>query len=135
MAFVDWKDEYDTGIAGIDTQHRQLVEVINRLAEAMKEGTAKEELARIINELTKYAIKHFSLEEKYFKEHQYPGYHEHKFEHEDFEEKVHQFVEGFQSGRAALSLEIITFLGDWLVNHINGSDKAYVPFLLARGVK
>lgn len=135
MAFVEWKEEYETGIAGIDAQHRQLVGVINALAEAMKEGKAKEELAKIINEMTKYAIKHFSLEERYFREHGYPEAEAHLIEHHAFEDRVQDFTVGFREGRLAMSLEIMTFLGDWLVKHINGSDKAYVPHLIARGVR
>lgn len=134
MAFMIWKDDYDTGIAGIDAQHRQLVALLNTLADAMKEGKAKDELAKIIQELAKYAIRHFSLEEKYFREFGYPDSEAHLIEHHEFEDRVHDFTVGFREGRVAMSLEIMTFLGDWLVNHINGSDKAYSPFLASRGV-
>lgn len=32
-------------------------------------------------------------------------------------------------GRLMLTLDVMDFLGEWLVAHIQGSDKAYAPFL------
>lgn len=134
MAIIEWNTAYETGLSDIDAQHRHLVEVINGLADMMREGKPREELAKTINELMKYTIKHFSLEERYFRKHDYPATEEHVAKHEEFEAKVHDFEEGFKEGRVALRLEVMTFLGDWLVQHINGDDKLYVPFLLEHGV-
>lgn len=133
MAMVEWSSSYETGLADVDAQHRHLVGVINDLAEMMREGKPREELAKTINELMKYTVKHFALEERYFKKHGYAKAREHIAKHEEFEAKVHDFADGFKDGRVALRLEVMTFLGDWLVNHINGEDKAYAPFLLERG--
>jgi len=33
-----------------------------------------------------------------------------------------------------LSLEVMNFLKDWLMNHIQGSDKKYGPYLNSHGI-
>ena len=35
---------------------------------------------------------------------------------------------------STLSLQVMNFLKDWLLKHIQGSDKKYAPFLNAKGV-
>jgi len=45
-----------------------------------------------------------------------------------------QFQSDFQSGQAALSVQLLHFIKDWLEKHINGSDKKYVPVLKDKAV-
>ena len=41
----------------------------------------------------------------------------------------------FKTGKSALGAPVLTFLSNWLVNHILKQDMAYKPFLAAKGVK
>jgi hemerythrin len=54
--------------------------------------------------------------------------------HEDFIQKIDAFAQDFARGRVSLSLEMMGFLKDWLVEHIKGADKKYGPFLNKKGV-
>jgi len=38
------------------------------------------------------------------------------------------------SGTAMISMEVMDFLKDWLVNHIQGTDKIYGPFFKSKGI-
>ena len=78
---------------------------------------------------------HFATEEKYMQQWNYPGYVHHKGEHTAFVKKVAEFQTKFEVGQAALSIEILTFLKDWVANHINGTDKKYGPFFNKHGLK
>ena len=64
-AVIPWKSEYETGITEVDNQHKQLVDILNKLYEAMAVGKGKDVLESIFNELTSYTLTHFSTEEKY----------------------------------------------------------------------
>ncbi len=129
MALFTWSDEYSVNVSGFDTQHKKLVDLINELHSAMKEGKSKEVLGKIIGELISYTKFHFSAEETLMVQAKYPGLAKHKEEHEAFTKKVLEFEEKFQRGSVVLSQEIILFLKDWLINHIQGTDKKYSPFL------
>ena len=129
MARIQWNDSYSINFREIDTQHKRLVEMINNLDDAMRQGKGKETLGKIINGLIVYTKTHFETEEKYFDEFEYPDTAEHKREHAAFVNKVNDFKAGFQSGKLGLSIDVMNFLSDWLVHHIKETDKKYAPFL------
>ncbi|MDZ4179837.1 MAG: hemerythrin domain-containing protein, partial [Coriobacteriia bacterium] len=70
----------------------------------------------------------------YFDRYGYPEVDAHKAQHQDFVSRVEDFKRGFDEGRLFLSLDMMDFLALWLVEHIQGSDKAYGPFLNEHGV-
>jgi len=58
-----WNENFETGVPAIDAQHRQLVELLNRLASQVAAGASADELDKILDELTDYAVYHFETEE------------------------------------------------------------------------
>jgi hemerythrin len=84
-----------------------------------------ENVTTLLSNLKKYVEFHFSLEEKYMVLAEYQGYNQHKKEHEKFIAKIADLEERINSGRLVLSLEVTTFLKDWLINHILVSDQKY----------
>jgi hemerythrin len=121
-------------IKEIDGQHQKLVDMVNRLHDAMKEGKADDIVMQIVAEMKKYAASHFATEERHMKTHSYPDYPAHKNEHDKFVAKVVQVEKDLKTGKCAMSMDILNFLSNWLVNHIKGTDKKYSPFLNAAGV-
>jgi hemerythrin len=55
--------------------------------------------------------------------------------HQKFVDKVMVFKQELESGKIAISIAVITFLSDWLKNHIQIEDKKYGPYLNRQGVK
>ena len=131
MALLNWSEDLSVKVRGIDNQHKRLVELINDLHNAMKEGKGKEKLGTILNELISYTKYHFSSEEKLMQKKNYPSYLQHKEEHDSFTKKVIEFNRQFETGSLFLSNEVLLFLKDWLVEHIKGTDKKYSPYLTA----
>lgn len=123
MAFMNWQRDYVVGVAEIDNQHRRLVEMVNSLHEAMKSGSGKSLVPRILNELTDYTVSHFSTEERYMQQTCYPEYGEHKRQHEELTRQVLQVKAQVDSGAPVNTIEVMNFLKGWLVDHILGSDK------------
>ena len=134
MALIYWMPEFNTNIAIIDQQHRLLVDLINELHQAFESGKDRQVLLKLIDKIGMFAASHFAREEHFFEIHGYPHMEEHLQEHDYFEDMLFQFEDEFKAGKQNLSLNVLTFLSDWLVSHINGSDKQYVPFLRERGV-
>ena len=134
MALIDWKEPYSVNIKKLDDQHKTLVQMINTLHDAMREGKGSATLGQILDKLINYAAEHFRSEESLFTIHQYPDLLKHKREHEEFVKNVVAFKHDFESGRIALTLKVMNFLKEWLIKHILGSDKEYTHYLNAKGV-
>ncbi len=134
MALFNWDDKYSVGVRELDNQHKTLVQLLNELFEAMQEKRSNEVLGNIIFKLINYTKTHFASEESYMQRYDYPELEAQKKEHAEFTQKVLAFKSDFDAGRVALSVSITSFLKDWLVSHISGSDKKYGPFLNSKGV-
>ena|SRR5271157_3277584 len=134
MAMLNWSDEYSVMVKEMDEQHKKLVGMINDLHEAMKTGKGKDVMEKILKSLVDYTVTHFSSEEKLMQSNDYPGFLAQKSQHEALTKQVLDFQKKYHEGKAVVSVEIMNFLKDWLVNHITGSDKKYGPFLNKKGI-
>ncbi|MDW7645240.1 MAG: bacteriohemerythrin [Desulfuromonadales bacterium] len=135
-AFMEWNDKISVGIEEIDEQHKQLLDLINRLYSAMVSGEQKLQVAKdVLNELMQYTIVHFAVEESLFRIFNYPDYEEHCAHHYKLREQVIDINRKVQSGEKMVTPELLVFLRKWLTNHIMVEDKAYAPVLLERGLK
>jgi hemerythrin len=135
MALFEWSNDLSVNVAEIDSQHRQLIGMINNLNEAMKQRKGKEALEKTLADLLDYAQKHFATEEGYFTRFAYPQAMAHKAKHSAFVEKVYDFKEEYEAGKLSLTLDVMNFLKDWLKGHIQGEDKKYGPFFNEKGLK
>lgn len=135
MAFMEWKEDLRVNISKIDEQHKKLIELINNLHEAMKTGKGKEACGKVLKELTDYTVYHFSMEEDYMKQTQYPESPGHMTAHKDLIAQVIEFQKGFESGKIGLSMDLFDFLNKWLVDHIMATDKKFGQFLRLKGIQ
>jgi hemerythrin len=134
MSLINWDASYNTNIKEIDRQHLKLVKIINELNEAMRGGKANDVLTKLLRELVSYTKTHFTNEEGYLDRHGYPAVSAHQIKHAEFVKKISDFRDNFESGRLGVSIELMKFLKDWLLNHIKGTDMQYVPFLIGKGM-
>lgn len=125
MPLVNWNEQLSVGVGAMDAQHQALIDLLNKLHEAMRAGQGKAVLEPIVNDLATYAQRHFSSEERLMASHACPGQAAHQAEHAAFIAKVKKFQDGLAAGSTALTIEVMTFLRDWLVKHIQGTDKCY----------
>ena len=130
-----WSDAYSLQIGIIDSQHKVLIDLINDLYRAMMAGSGKEQLGTTLAGLIKYTKSHFKAEEGILLSNQYPDFSNHKAEHERFIQTIQEFQGRFERNEAALTIEVMDFLKEWLRKHIMGVDKKYVPHLQARGLR
>ena len=134
MPLIQWNNELSVGINSIDEQHKILVNMINALNEAMISGQTKQILAEILSGLTAYTINHFGYEEDLFAQYGYAQSQAHINEHHALVEQVKNLQNKVDNGDFMISVEVMVFLKDWLINHILKTDKAYAEFLKGKGV-
>lgn len=134
MALITWDNSFSVNVAEIDAQHQKLIAMINELHDAMKQGKGKDVSGTIINRMFNYTATHFKTEERYFDRFGYPETDVHKQEHAAFVQKVSDFKDGFEQGKLGVSVEIMSYLSNWLQNHIKKSDKQYSRFFNENGL-
>lgn len=131
---VNWDEKYSVGIDVIDQQHKQFVFIMDKLSTAIGKLEHKEVMSQILNDLDQYVIYHFGTEEKYFREFNYLGAPEHIRAHHDFVERLKDIREKFAKDQLRLSLELISFMSDWLVNHVAEMDRKYTECFNEHGL-
>jgi methyl-accepting chemotaxis protein/hemerythrin len=133
--FFPWNTSLSVNIKQIDEQHQVLVAMINELHRAMKLKQSNAAIGSILDRLVEYTVNHFGHEEKLFAQYGYPEEKAHVEIHRKLVAQVSDIQKKFEDGEAMVSMELMTFLKDWLVNHIQGTDKKYSSFLRGHGVK
>jgi hemerythrin-like metal-binding protein len=131
---MPWGGKLEIGIDQIDEQHKELVKMVNELHRAMKMKMGAKEAGQILTRLADYTVYHFANEETLFEQHQYPDRVAHKEYHDRLVAQVIEFKQEFEAGKAALSMDLMQFLTDWLRDHIMKTDRAYAPFFKEKGV-
>ncbi|WP_206485638.1 bacteriohemerythrin [Thalassotalea sp. G2M2-11] len=131
---ITWKKEYSVGIEHIDQDHQKLISLLNRFTTAYDYAMSEEFEKDALNDLVNYTKYHFEREEKLMEKYDYPDFAEHKKQHIEMIKQVDHFANLYQQqGHDALN-EISDFLTNWLINHINGTDKRYSKYLNDKGV-
>lgn len=135
MALIEWKDEYSVKVDIVDIQHKRLFEILNQFYEDIIAIRGQDSIKKVVNDLSEYAVIHFKTEEDIMKKIDYPEYKMHKKEHETFVNKVIELQTKLQNGAFVLSIEVLNFLKDWLINHILKVDKMYTEYFNKHGIK
>jgi hemerythrin-like metal-binding protein len=131
---IEWTEGLTTGIAEIDRQHRYLVDAINDAKHKLKDFPDLKLIEQISKDLLGYAIYHFETEEDLMLEY---GYTEeskadaetHQKQHRDFSAQVMAVRDTLRDGQPVSVEELLSFLNNWLVNHIMNTDQRLAEFI------
>ncbi|OOZ39970.1 bacteriohemerythrin [Solemya elarraichensis gill symbiont] len=135
MKKIIWEDEFSVGVEELDRQHKQIIEVINTLADKPRMFRRFQNVSSALMELTNYVSEHFLLEEKLLQENGYPNLLEHPKKHTLYSNKIVDFCQGSLDGKRDVPTELIDFLTHWWTNHILHEDMQYKAFFKEKGVK
>lgn len=130
MAYWDWDESMEIGISSIDQQHRQIVDHINTLSEAVLRRDRKQ-VSDVLDELVKYTINHFSFEEFLMQHGEYPAFDNHRKVHEMFRDRVLNYQSRLDRGDD-IGRELLRDLKVWLSDHIQRDDRHYVPYVMKK---
>ncbi|MDQ5976704.1 MAG: hemerythrin [Patescibacteria group bacterium] len=130
-----WDASMSVGDEKLDAQHQHLLEQVNSLLDALAGG--KNNLIvieQVLGFLDRYIEEHFTDEEHYMEEHQYPRLEEHRALHVGFIERYKQMkgrIYTFASVDEML-IDLEVHLGRWWIDHIGGADKDYAAYIRTR---
>ena len=135
---VKWQNSYSVGISQVDEQHKELINLTNKLFISCMDslGSSGSTFLEVLHKVVDYVGYHFGTEEKIMKRVNYPGFLNHKREHEAFVREVFTKAEEFETKKIQTPLLFVYFLKDWVLKHIAVCDKQmgeYLKLLMKNG--
>jgi hemerythrin-like metal-binding protein len=129
--FMPWREEYSVGDDSIDSQHKEIIELINDLHRvlSLNGGNSTVAVKGILEQLMHYTIKHFQYEEKILQACGYPDIENHKAMHGRLQRRTAAMRTNMY---AVTDRDLLGYLRDWWSDHILTQDKAYSPYLAVR---
>lgn len=130
MEFMQWSPEYSVQVVQLDAQHKHLVGMINGLVEVMSRGCNPDELDALLQDLVEYTHYHFETEEKLMARAGFAGLAAHREKHAAMRAEVQRLKSAAATSTTTSAMKLMSFLKEWLVKHINGTDKLYAEALM-----
>ena len=129
MAYLDWDERMGIGHEVIDAQHRQLVVLINDLAEAAERGAERRELGQLIRAFCDYSSEHFSTEQGLMDSRDYPEYFQQVDGHEECSTQALDFYREYINGRDVSLRDFLVFVATWFQEHTMRVDQTLRKYL------
>lgn len=127
-AFIIWGDALELGIPSVDEQHRELVDLLNRLAALSSSdigAEAHDDMLELLGHLYQHTVVHFRHEEELMETIDYLDLAAHRDEHHMLLAELRSFVHQIENGDSILDAKSIHALRDWLMVHITSSDRPF----------
>lgn len=122
MGLLHWEDRYSVGIAAVDHEHQELIELINRLYAEATARRSKEAVIGFFGDLFKAISAHFALEERFMRERGYDRLTQHKNDHERLLDEVRDLMEDFEASSRFDDRQLADALDAWFSRHFETHD-------------
>lgn len=131
MPWISWGEKQTTGHTEMDHVHKQLVDLINQLADAMENDKPKDFCVNTLEQFIELTRTHFNAEEQLMDRHRYPEAQEHMALHATLLDDVLAFKASYDASDAVESMTLLVVLDSWLDRDIMNADKALANFIAA----
>ncbi len=131
MKWISWSEKQTTGHVDLDDAHKELVDLINQLADGMENNKSKEFCSNTLEQFIDQTRTHFLAEEQLMDRHRYPEAEEHKALHAMLLEDVLAFKATYDASDTAQFMTLLVILDSWLDRDIEAADKALADFIAA----
>lgn len=127
MAYLEWSPSMSVGMYLIDEQHKELVHLINDIADAKTQTSGRIEISRLIRRFFDYTANHFRAEEALMDHNIYPEYFAHVQQHLGCSQKALDFHVRFMREQEFDMNEFQEYIVRWFVDHTTGIDQTLGP--------
>lgn len=124
--YIAWKDFYSVGDPALDAEHKQIIENVNELYDAVQGAHGPEVTKCVLDRMVIYVRNHFDHEEKLLKEAEFPYFEVHKALHDKMRRQTLALRE---NASLVTARDMLVYLKDWWLDHIQGEDKLYSAYL------
>ena len=125
--YLEWKPFYSVGDASLDEEHKRLLGIVDDLHTAIQAGNQQDLVQDVLDRLTHYTMTHFDHEEQVMcRGCGYPRFEAHKVMHDEMRRRT---LELRATPEDIAVRDLLQFVKNWWVRHIQNQDKAYAPYL------
>lgn len=122
MGLLHWEKRYSIGIEAVDHEHRELVDLINRLHEKATTQGSKVAVLGFFGDLYKAISAHFALEERFMRERGYDQLSQHKNDHERLLDEIRDIMEDYEINDLFDERLLAQRLDAWFSRHFESHD-------------
>ncbi len=119
MPRMEWKDSFSVGVPAVDHEHKELIDLVNRLGAALTDGGDAD---AAFGDLFRGISAHFALEEKFMREEAYDQLAQHKADHERLLDELRDIMSDYESGTGDQADRMIAALDHWFTEHFKTHD-------------
>lgn len=132
MTLLEWRPEYSIGIAEVDHEHRQMIELINSCHEFLASDRSPERAEAFLGEVFTGISAHFALEERQMQTRAYPQLADHKADHERLLDEIRDIMDEQAQGAGLDEDALAQRLAVWFGDHFRTHDARLHHFLADR---
>jgi hemerythrin-like metal-binding protein len=129
MAYFEWADDMVIDNGPIDEDHRKLVDLVNELHTATREGKGRLIIGRLMERLIADTDEHLRREEQIMALAGFPSLEGHRKGHDAFVNDLRDLQKKMQEGQVTVAAQLSMVLRDWLSIHIRRNDKELRRFV------
>ena len=122
MSLIEWKDEFNLGVASVDLEHHELINLINDLHGLLGENASYERVMAMLGEIFAQISAHFALEEKFMRDTAYPLLAEHKEDHESLLDQLRDIMDEIEDDGEYDEARLSRELESWFSDHFRTHD-------------
>ena len=122
MGLLHWEKRYRVGIEAVDHEHRELVDLVNRLYDEARARGSKIAVLGFFGDLFKAISAHFALEERFMRERGYDQLMQHKNDHERLLDEIRDIMEDYETTDLFDELLLAQRLDAWFSRHFETHD-------------
>jgi hemerythrin-like metal-binding protein len=94
----------------------------------MSRESSIEHTTEVLQAMNEYTQNHFSYEEEYMREINFPDIVAHRRTHKDFESLIYSYNRDIDAGKMVLNTKVMKLIRNWLLEHITVEDKKFAEF-------
>ena len=122
MALIEWREEFSVGVAAVDHEHKELIDLINTTGAALDQAGNDDSVMDFLGEIHTKISAHFALEENIMRERHYDQYAAHKADHERLLDDIRDIMDDYEDGLGFNRDSFAERLRDWFSAHFKTHD-------------
>lgn len=122
MVLIEWRDEFRTGIDGVDHEHEELIGQINAVFASIDAGASRRQIIDRLDDIYGSISAHFALEERTMQRHGYDQYETHRADHDRLLDEIRDITETLETEDEIDEDGFRQSLADWFQLHFSTHD-------------